>query len=907
MIAFALLGSVQATAGDESLAVGRPRQRHVLTRLVLSRGRLVSVDDLVEELWPEGPPPSAVANIRTYVANLRRLFTAAVPEHGLCRRPGGFCLSVGGDDVDLDRFEEGVEGGCAALATGDAPAAIEELRKALALWRGRVAEDVPQTVFVASHATALTQRKAVAIEHLAMAYAVTGDYEQPVRVLRDLVAAEPLRERSFQLQMLCQYANGDTAGALTTFDTIRRTLGAELGIDPGADLQSAFQAILRNEKPSDLLRAHLCPIAPIAVSATPVPAQLPAVAGLIPRQRPASQLLAACRGVARAEAPRIAVVTGMGGIGKTSLALSVAHQIKDSFPDGQLYVDLNGFGVGRPVKPLEGLRSMLTALGISGVPTQLDAAASMFRTAVAGRRMLLVLDNAADAAQVRPLLPGSAGHAVLVSSRDTLRGLAVSHGARIVTLDPMSDAESRRVLATRAGAALDALDPGAVDALIRACAGLPLALSLVAAHLASGGSSAEATLAELRHDGFDALCGADEQTDLRTVFFWSYRRLDPDAARLLRVVACAPGPHIEVAAVASVLGADAATVRPALHALRDAHLVTMSGDRLRCHDLIRAYAIEISRTLPACDDAAGALLRLVAYYLGMLERVDAGTWVNTWVDALVAAVPAAADAGLARRAHRLAIALCGHLQRLGRYADQESTQLVALRAAESLDDPAACAEAHRGAARAYAYLDRRADATAHLAAAQMLFEAADDVCGQARTRQNMAWLAGTAGDNDAALGHAETAVDLFKRLGDEVAEGVARNAAGWYLAQLGRYPEAESQCVEALAMLRRYGDVLGEASTQDSLGYIRHRLGDHSAAVRAYEESVRLSRSRDDRPALARSLRRLGETQLAAGQSALTRRVWREAYTILESISQPEAADIARKLAELDTTVPART
>ncbi|MFD9698375.1 BTAD domain-containing putative transcriptional regulator [Lentzea sp. NPDC059081] len=537
---FGLLGEVEVRVGDRVVDAGHPRQRCVLAVLLVEANRLVPVDVLVDRVWGERVPHRARNAVAGYVSRLRQ----ALPGVRITGRQGGYVLTVDPMSVDLHRFDVLVER--ARLGPLDAGDLLDE---ALRLWRGDPFSTSDTPWFAGVRAAVQARRFAALLDRNDLALR-QGRHAELLAELHETAALFPLDERLAGQLVLALYRSGRQADALLRYEQVRRRLADELGADPGPELRSAHRQVLA----ADL-----------------VPRQLPA--------RPRSFVgrageLASLDALLAGRTPVVAV-SGTAGVGKTALAVHWAHRVADRFPDGQLHVDLRGFGPRPAMTPGEAMRAVLDALG-------LDVRTDLYRSALAGKRVLVVLDNARDADQVRPLLPGGPGGLVLVTSRTRLPGLVAADGAHPVALGLLSTTESRELVTARLGVAPSA----AVDEIVRRCAGLPLALSVVAARVACTGFSLESIAAELR-DGLDPFDAGDPATDLRAVFSWSYRALSPEAARVFRELGAG-------------VAAEVVENRQALTELTRAHLLTEHRPgRYALHELLRAYAAELAQSFSA--------------------------------------------------------------------------------------------------------------------------------------------------------------------------------------------------------------------------------------------------------------------------------------------------------------------
>ncbi|WP_309232220.1 ATP-binding protein [Micromonospora tarensis] len=632
----------------------------------------------------------------------------------------------------------------------------------------------------------------------------------------------------------------------------------------------------------------------------------------------------------------ISAIAGTAGVGKTTLAVHWAHRIAHRYPDGQLYVDLRGFDLdGRAVPPGEALRGFLEALHVppQRVPTDLPGQAALFRTLLADRRVLVLLDNARDDEQVRPLLPGSSGSLVVVTSRNRLTGLVVNAGAHPVTLDLLPPAEARELLTGRLGPGRVRREAAALDEIVRRCAGLPLALAVVAAHAVGQPQVPLAALAsELRDanpDRLTALTTGDPTTDVRAVFSWSYRALDADSARLFRLLGLHPGPDAGRAAVASLAGLPPARVGPLLAGLTRANLLTeRTPGRYAMHDLLRAYASELCHGVDPEAERNAARRRLFDHYLHASHAADhlldpyrlarpaalpppepgvtvgdrpEHAWATGWFAAehhvLLACVEQAAGSGLDRHSWTLAAALTTYLDRSGHWPELAAAQRTALAAALRRGDLAGQALAHRGLAIACTWSGEHEAAHRHYRRDLELYRELGDDTGRAHTHLGVSWVLARQGRLRAALDETRLALDLYRSAGYRVGQAKALNNLGWMHARLGEPEPALHCCQAALRLHEETGDRHGAALTWDSLGYVRHGLGDHDRAADCYRRALALHRELGDRYDEAEVLDNLGDSLRAAGNLDAARRAWREALTIFDELRHPDADRPRVKLA----------
>jgi len=913
-----LLGPVElADDAGAPVPLGTPKQRAVFTLLAVRAGRQVTVDDLVDELWGAHPPRSAVANVRTYAAGLRRAIEAHRLD-GLRLQPrgGGYVLHLSPADLDVEVFRGAVRDGRQAQERGEPDAAVAHLERALILWRGEPIEDVPVGDILATHRAALRDERANALEACLGARLDTGGAAAVVAPLREHLHAWPTRERAWELLVLALATTGDVAGALSAYGRARSALVDELGIEPGPRLRELQQELL-----SGTLRGPNGPNGRAVVPAQ-LPRPLPRFAGRRAQLRQLDGLLTG--GGQHGDPPPVAVVSGTAGVGKTTLALHWAHQVKDRFPDGQLYVDLRGFGPsGTAVDPGDALLWFLDAFEVppGRIPNDLAARASLYRSRLAGRRVLVVLDNARDAAQVRPLLPGTAECLAVITSRDRLIGLGTAYGAQPVPLGLLTPEEARGLIVERLDRRRVDDDAAAVERIVSRCAGLPLALAVVTARAAAQPDLPLTLLAdELTRDRgvLDAFAVGDEDTDARAVFSWSYRLLPDPVARLFRLLAVHPGRDITAAAAADLTEVPVAGATALLAELVRASLVVESvPGRYAMHDLLRSYAAEQCAAVETEQERRAALGRLLDHYLrvaaaadGLLyphreplvpppsggnaaaylsDHADALAWLTAERRNLLAAIRRSAEAGFDCHTWRLAWTLADHLDRRGRWHDLIVTQEFALAAARRRADCREEAYAHRHLGVAHSRLDRHGEALDHFHRALKLFDRVGHRLGAARTHLDLATAAERTHDPAAALRHAERALDFFRAAEDVSGQANGLNGVGWYHALLGRHDVALRHCREAIRLHQAIGDRRGEASTWDSLGYAHHHLGQDDEALDCYQRAVRIFRDLGDRYNEAVTVLRIGDHHSAAGDRPAAAGAWTEALAVLTELGHPDA------------------
>jgi DNA-binding SARP family transcriptional activator/tetratricopeptide (TPR) repeat protein len=875
-----LLGPVEIRDGDRVVDCGSPQQRLVLAVLAVSVGQPVTAEALIDRVWDEAPPAGARRTLHVYVAGLRRL----LPGGALVRRSGGYVLEANPDRVDVHRF-------------------LARPRDAIELWRGEPLAGLPGE-------WAERTRQAWWNRYVEGVLDWAGDTDPDLVVgpLRELAERYPLTEPLAAALVRALHAVGRDDEALEWYERVRSRLADELGTDPGAELQEAYRAVR---------------------SGSPVPAQLPGdVYGFAGRVEALAVLDKLLTGTVV-----ISAVSGTAGVGKTALAVHWAHRVAGAFPDGQLYVNLRGFDPGGQVMtPAEAVRGFLDALGVAPerVPASFDAQIDLYRGLLARKRLLVVLDNARDAEQVRPLLPGTPTALTMITSRNRLADL---DAAVPVNLDVLSTVESRDLLARRLTAERLSAEPDVLDEIIARCARLPLALTIVAARAQVTGLRLAALAAELGRAGerLDALDTGDPASQVRAVFSWSYQALSPAAGRLFRLLGLHPGPDISVPAAASLAGLALPEARDLLAGLERTNLVVEQvPGRYTFHDLLRAYAAELAESVEPAGERREAVRRMLDHYVysgygaslvlfptrgsfGLTtpgpgvaaeqppaDQAQALAWFGAEHAILIRLIDSATEHGLDVYVLRLAWIMHDYLDRQGHWHDSRETKRAAVAVAVRTGDSLGEAHMRRLIAGAYIRLARYDEARAELEPALLLYRQAGEVANEGHAEHSLGFLAEAQGRPAEALAHSYRALELHRAGDNRTGVGSAYAAVGWYHALLGQYEEALAACEQALEISRALDHRIAIGAISHSLGYIHRKRGRHAESLDAYRRALLVFREAGDRQYEADTLTELGEVHQQAGDPGGARDAWEQALQIFTELDHAGIQTVRGKLAALD-------
>jgi DNA-binding SARP family transcriptional activator/tetratricopeptide (TPR) repeat protein len=904
-VRFGLLGALLLKDEDGGLVpVDGARLRVLLAALLLQAGTPVSAEMLAEAVWDGAPPPAAARTLRSHVGRLRRVLGPEAVR--VVALEPGYLIRVEPAELDVFEFERLCQAAGAALREGAWQPAADAAAEALGLWRGQPLLDIPSQVLRDGVVPRLERLRVQALENRAEAGLRLGQHERLLPELHEMVTAHPLRERSRGQLMLALYRSGRPAEALVAYQDARKVLVEELGIEPGPELRRLHERMLAGDGDLVVLRPLT---GPVPEDAAVGPRQLPAAARHFAGRRPELDLITGLISPSRqADSPGgtvvISAIDGMAGIGKTALAIHAAHQLAEMFPDGQLFIDLHGYTQGqRPRTAGEALAWLLRALGVppGQIPKEREQAAALYRHRLSGTRTLIVLDNAATEAQVRPLLPGTGSCLVLVTSRRRLKAL---DDARTLSLDVLPAPDAVALLRVVAGIGHDAADDRVLGEVAELCGYLPLALRIAASlrrHRPSWPLEHLAGLLREQHLRVQAL--SDGERDLSAAFDLSYASLDEQHRLLWRRLGVIPGPDLDAYAAAALSGLDPVTAARRLQDLVDHNLLTEHAPgRYRLHDLLRAHARTLAATEPAPEREA-AVERLLHYYAHTAQRASvpiaryprpqpdgpgpahtpaladseaARTWLRTEHPNLEGAFTHAHRHGPGRHAIALAAGLAEILQTDGPFSRALEIHQTAAEIADSLDDRAAHANALTDLGRVQQVTGNDAGASNALTAALEIYRALGHRHGEGAALTALGRVRCLTGDYPGAVDALIRALEIYRALGNRHGEAGALNDLGRVRCQTGDYPGAVDALTQALEIYRALGHRHGEASPLTHLGHVRCLTGDYPGALDALTQALEIYRALGNRLGGAGALNDLGNARCLTGDfsgalDALTR------------------------------------
>nr|WP_277608054.1 BTAD domain-containing putative transcriptional regulator [Streptomyces boncukensis] len=853
-----------------------PQQRALLAALTLARGRPISRDRLIELIWEGATPEGAVATLRTHVLHLRRVlepqrraqlgYRILVSVGG--QRDTSYALQLGDDQVDAQRFLRLTEEARYAAGNDDARTAVRLLDRALALWYGPALEEVRDRGFALAEVNRLEEMRLVAREDRVEALLALGGHDEVMGELATLVAEHPLRERLRAQLMLALYRAGRQADALAAYRDIYRLLDEELGVAPGRPLAELHQRVLGADPGLDLApERQRTELAPAAAPPRPVPRQLPpdvrSFTGRETYLRELDSLLPAGEPTA-GQTLVISSLHGMAGAGKTALAVRWAHSASARFPDGQLFLPLNGYGPGRALTPDEALGQALRGLGVAPahLPEGPDEKAGLYRSLLADKRVLVVLDDAAGLDQVRPLLPGSPYCFVVVTSRNDLRGLTAFHDAHRVGLEVLSDDESTALLARAAGADRVRDEPEAAAALVRLCRNLPLALRIVAAHLVGDRYRRIVDVVRALEDG-GRLSGltveGEQQISVRAAFEQSYRTL-PEAERaLFRRLGLAPMAELPAQAVAALAGTEQEETARSLERLVSRSMLDVPvPGRYRCHELLWRYAAELAEQEDEAAERDSARRRLLSWYLTAADRAahtlhgtfyswytgtaseptepgvrgrdfagaaDADGWLTTEYLNLLACTEQAAVHGPQEYAWKLMLALHGHLTAYGQRSDWLCAAREVLRAVEATEDHYGQAVMNWSLGYVLWELGRHDESVAHSRRAEERYGQLGAEAERGGALLGLAAAHRERAEHEPAEAYARQALDLYEQWDEDAGLAWAAHLLGLVHLDRGALPAARAHFERARQAGERSGDAHSALLPRYGLGTVDRLLG----------------------------------------------------------------------------------
>jgi DNA-binding SARP family transcriptional activator/tetratricopeptide (TPR) repeat protein len=832
-----VLGPVGAWRDGDELDAGPPKRRAILALLAMRLDSVVTASQLVDFVWDDDPPPHARRIVTVHMSRLRSVLT--VDKVSVETVSAGYILKAPPVSIDAHRFRMAVTH---AETLSDAATRSAVLHDALALWRGTALSGITATAASTPIAAGLDRLRLVALERRIRADLELDRHSELHPELAELVAAHPTHEAFSTALMIAAWRCGQRAEALDEYERLRYRLADDLGIEPGPEAQSVFGEILRADPA----------VMPRPAAADRGPCHLPAAVGVFEGRT--AQLAALDDALTGVAGTPIAVISGMGGVGKTAIAVTWAYSAAVRYPDGQFYVDLRGYDGRRPLTPIEALTRLLAAAGVAptDVPTDLDAAAGCYRATLADKRVIVVLDNARSAAQVRELLPSGRGNVVVVTSRDSLTGLVVQNDARTIPIGVLDPGESAALFTRLFTRGRREADPATIELLGDVCGHLPLAIRILAANLVTDRSvTPEAAAEALRHGArLTALEVADDPASaLGLVFAHSYGPLDPSEQRVFRLLGAAPCVDYTVESAAAIAGIGHADAAHILDRLVAANVVTEIGaDRFGFHDLIRELATECNQRDEPADERRTADDRLIAWYIGL--GVAAHAVVNPHLPPVrpdVAFVDAAYPFGTdSVRAIIFVDAETANLLAVARYAG------ACGRDADAWHIPAALFNTLDHGRSLPAALDLATEAV------EIALRLGDGVA-ERRARINLGVFYNNARRPTEALQQLERGVVLAREQSERRSEGIAySNMAVAYKAlnDVDGYLTANLTAAELLP---------GNSPIMNNLGNAYCNRGDYDLARSCLDHGLAYARANGDRANEALSLGNLGYLELTRG------------------------------------------
>ncbi len=915
-----VLGEIELWRDGQRLDAVVGKQRALLAVLLASPELTASQDLLTDQLWPDRDPEAGLVSLHTCVYRLRKLLGNSTTR--LHRQGDGYRLELGSDEVDLHRFEQLADSGRQALARGDHELAAQHLRAALALWRGEAMGGIDIAV-VQEYARVLDEARLDVTEWSLTADLALDRQDEVSRETERLITRFPFRERFWELSMLALVRAGRQSAALQRYRELYRQLDDELGIQPSPSVQKLHQQILDGDQGviSEL------PEGLTGRMTVAVPRQLPPPLGrLAGREAELAQL---SRPDPRT-GPVITVITGQAGIGKSTLALSWAHSVADQFPDGQLYVNLLGFDAAGRIRTVgEVVRMFLISLGIDDrqLPRNTDDQLALFRTLTTDRRLLVVLDNARNADQVRPLLPPGSSCRVVITSRDRLAALIAIEGADSVPLDLLDAEACEQLLTGRIGVERIAADRTSAAKIIESCGRLPLALALAAAQVASRPKLSLAEAVRSIFDprrGLDALEIGDAGASLRQVFSWSYSTVDPAAARLFRLLGVHPGPDLSAAAAASLAAVEPGEALRLLDRLTTANLLTEHlPARYLLHDLLRDYAAELARAVDGPEEVDRAGHRILDHYLQtahagamaydpartpitlpapvpgvtpeLLQAAELMDWARREHGVLRSVVAWGKQLRADRHVWCLVWSLRAYLATMRPPLPDLPFELAAMECAQRLGDREGEVEARRFLISSYSLLGRPRQGLEQADLALRLANELDSPRHRAEVLRSLAFLRQNDGDVDLATDLLRQALHWHRIWGHEPATAKTLNLLGFFEAERGNGAVAIPLCREAITLFERHADP-AEPDAWDSLGLACRVTGDPTTSAESYRRAIELYHRSGFHHSAGHSWVALADLQEEYDQPEAALTSLREALTVFREFAWQEAEKIHRRL-----------